>query len=169
MSEGTSLESLETGDIGAAADEAKMAEIMREINTPDGSAGGGMPLGGSMQPRMSMQAPMYAPQQQQQQRQQRMPQNYIDMDEEEAPRARRGIAKKKNIWSSIVEKVRDPLLVAVLVFVVSLPVLHTMAAKYVGWAFAVGGQFSWLGLIALSLASGILFGLLQGAANLLGL
>jgi hypothetical protein len=163
MSEGTSLEALETGDISAAADEAKMAEIMREINAPDGPVGGGgTPLGGSMQPRM----PLYAPQHHQQQ-QQRMPQNYVDMDEEEAPRARRG--KKKNIWSSIVEKLRDPLLVAVLVFVVSLPVLHTMAAKYVGWAFAVGGQFSWLGLIALSLASGILFGVLQGAANLLGL
>jgi hypothetical protein len=166
MSEGTSLEALESGDISAAADEAKMAEIMREINAPDGGGmggggGGGMPLGGSMQPRMPMMMPPM-------QQMRAAPQNYVDMDDEEPPRRRNG-SKKKNIWSSIVEKLRDPLLVTVLVFVVSLPVLHTMVAKYAGWAFAVGGQFSWLGLIALSIVSGALFGLLQGAANLLGL
>jgi hypothetical protein len=166
MSEGTSLEDLEAGgDISAAADEAKMAEIMREINTPDGGSGGGMPpMGGVMQPRAPM---MMAPPPQP-----RYQQHYVEVEDdggEYTKPLRRGAPKKKNMWSSIVEKLRDPLLVAILVFVVSLPVLHTLVAKYAGWAFAVGGQLSWLGLIALSLASGVLFGILQGAANLLGL
>ncbi len=84
------------------------------------------------------------------------------MDEEYRPR-------RKNMWGSITEKLRDPLIVSIIVFVLSLPVLHTMLAKYVGWAFAVGGQLSWLGLIALSLLAGVIFGLTQGLTKLMGL
>jgi hypothetical protein len=84
------------------------------------------------------------------------------MEEEYRPR-------RKNIWGNLAEKLRGPLIVSVIVFVLSLPVLHTMLAKYVGWAFAVGGQLSWLGLIAMSLLAGVAFGTTQLTLSLIGL
>ena len=73
---------------------------------------------------------------------------------------------KKNFWSTTLERIRDPLFVSILVFVLSLPVLHTLLGKYASWAFAVGGQLSWLGLISLSLLSGLLFGTYKTVSDL---
>lgn len=162
MSEGTPLEALETGDVSHAADMGRMNEILADMNASGaeqiGAAPPAMaPMGGQAQPMPPMYNPMmmapppmmHAP-----------PQNhYIPVDEPVRPR-------KKNAWSSALDGVRDPILVAVLFFVLSLPVLHTMAAKYAHWAFAVGGQLSWLGLIAMSVLAGALFGMLKGALAL---
>jgi hypothetical protein len=89
---------------------------------------------------------------------------YVPVEDEPRPTKRR-----KNIWSTFLEGLRDPILVACIVFVVSLPVLQTYVGKYAGWAFAVGGQLSWLGLIAKSALAGILFATLRLGANLVGL
>ena len=97
--------------------------------------------------------------QQQQQQQQR----YIAVDDDEYK------PRKKNMWSNISSYIRDPIIVTTLLFVLMLPMLHTQLAKVAGWAFAVGGQLSWLGLIAISIIGGIGFGLVRGAANLAGL
>jgi hypothetical protein len=77
--------------------------------------------------------------------------------------------KKTNIWTSILERIRDPIFVILIVFLVSLPVLHTFAAKHAAWAFAVGGQLSWFGLTAVSLLAGILFGVYRATSDVLGL
>ena len=63
----------------------------------------------------------------------------------------------------------DPLIVAVLMFTLSLPVLQTFLSKYATWAFSLGGQLSWLGLIAKSLLAGVVFALYKTAAAALGL
>ena len=76
--------------------------------------------------------------------------------------------KKRNIWGQILDRIQDPIIVSVLIFVLSLPALHTMSGKYASWAFAVGGQLSWLGLFALSVLGGIIFGMYKTAMSILG-
>ena len=100
----------------------------------------------------------------QQQQQQQIPPNFVPYDD--APHT--GLPKK-NIWSNLLDNLIDPLVVAVLVFTLSLPVLQTFLSKYAPWAFSLGGQLSWIGLAAKSALAGVLFALFKMAANLLGL
>ena len=151
---GTPLDVIESGgSVDNAADAERMAQLMRDVNPS-----GGLPE----TPQTVNMAPVSAPPMRPPQRMQPPPQ-YIPKDEDAYRPPRR-----KNIWGSISGKLRDSLIVSVIVFVLSLPVLHTILAKYAGWAFAVGGQLSWLGLIALSLLAGVAFGLYQGITGLLG-
>ena len=159
MADGTPIDVLESGgDVDNAADAQRMAELMRDVTAVSGDLPSSpqtmnMPLAPMPPMRNGGRAPAaVAP----------PPPQYTPMEEEYRPR-------RKNIWGSITEKLRGPLMVSVIVFVLSLPVLHTMLAKYVGWAFAVGGQLSWLGLIALSLLAGFAFGTGQLVMSLLGL
>ena len=152
MADGTPLDVIESGgSVDNAADAARMAELMRDVNASD------LPDGPQMMnmPRVSAPPMRNVP------RQAAPPPAYTPVDDDYKPR-------RKNVWGNISGKLRDPLIVSVIVFALSLPVLHTMLAKYVGWAFAVGGQLSWLGLIALSLLAGVIFGLAQGISSLVG-
>lgn len=153
--EGTTLEELETGAIRNPADSEKIAAIMHDIN-----ASGGGPSAASASPTMHYAPPpMYAaapppPQ--------RPAVRYIEEEEEAPVRPRR----KRNMWSTISESVRDPLIVSVIVFVLSLPILHTQLAKHAGWAYAVGGQLSWIGLFMVSVIGGVLFGITKAIGAL---
>lgn len=152
MADGTPLDVIESGgSVDNAADAARMAELMRDVNASDLPEG---PQTMNM-PRVSAPPMRNVP------RQAAPPPAYTPVDDDYKPR-------RKNVWGNISGKLRDPLIVSVIVFALSLPVLHTMLAKYVGWAFAVGGQLSWLGLIALSLLAGVVFGLAQGISSLVG-
>ncbi len=164
---GTSLEELESGQLQGTADESRMQAILADINASGAEVASGvnMPARQPMPPmqpiatqQMPMQMPslMYNPNPP-------MANHYIPIDE--APK--RSALKKKNVWSSIVDSVRDPIVVAVIVFVISLPALHTFAGKYVGWAYVLGGQLSWLGLIAKACLGGLLFALYRTVVNLL--
>jgi len=82
--------------------------------------------------------------------------------EEDAPR-------KPSLVSGLAERVRDPLFVTLLMFVLSLPMLHTALNKHAAWAFAVGGQLSWIGLITLSVVAGLLFGIYKTTVDIFGL
>ena len=73
------------------------------------------------------------------------------------------------MWSNLLDNLFDPLVVAILVFTLSLPVLQTFLSKYATWAFSLGGQLSWLGLIAKSVLAGVLFALYKMGAAALGL
>lgn len=158
MSDGTPLEDLESGSVSHAADAGRMNEILRDMNASGAevasqAAPPTQPMG-PMPPMPPMNHPMMY--------QQMMPapptNSYVQV--EDAPRP-----KKRNTYSSILSSMRDPLIVVILMFVLSLPVLHTFVGKYASWAFAVGGQLSWLGLGALSVLAGVLFGVIQGGAN----
>lgn len=158
MSDGTSLEDLETGNVSEQADAARMAEILNDINAPStqpmmppmGSMPG-MPQAGPMR-QMPPMAPMYNPNPPTVQ--------YVPIDEE-VPKKKKG-----NIWSSVLEHIQDPLIVAVLIFALSFPALHTQFAKYASWAYGVGGQLSWLGLVAISFLGAVVFGLYRAARDL---
>ena len=112
----------------------------------------GNPYGGhQMHQQMHQQMPQRAPRPQ-----------YVPVAEEEPAEP------KKNIWSMILEQVRDPLFVVGLFFLLSLPVFHTFVGKYASWAFAVGGQLSWLGLASLSILAGLIFALFQTGYRIAG-
>ena len=161
--EGTSLDALETGEISATADSAKMAQIMADMNASGGGVDMGMPPEPPqpMGPMPPMQHHMMAPPQYR-----GPPPNYVAVDEpvDYMP----SVTRKRNMWSSITHNLQGPILFSVLFFLLSLPMLHTVAAKYASLAFAVGGQFSWLGLAAFSLLGGLLFGVVGGLGRLLG-
>lgn len=157
MSEGTTLDAIESGDIQNEADLSRMEAIRQDMNALGAEV---VEMAPPPAPMQQHAAPTYA----QPPRARPQPQ-YIPMDEEDeyehaAPAPRHAAPKKRrNLWSDVMESIQEPLIVAVLLFALNLPVLHTFMAKYAAWAFAVGGQLSWLGLIVLSLMGGTVFGL----------
>jgi hypothetical protein len=170
MSDGTPLDALETGEIQNTADAEKMQAILSDINASGAEIASGrqatmppMPPQ-AMQPMQPMQ-PM-PPMMMQPPPQYQYQQHYVPVDEEPENYKPK---KKTNVWSSIFERICDPIVVAMIVFVVSLPVIHTFVGKYASWAFAVGGQLSWFGLIAMSALAGMLFGVYRATRDVLGL
>ena len=171
MSDGTPIDALETGEISSEADEQKMAAILSEMNSMGADGVAQQPQGqqynpmAQMPPMQPMQPmpPMMMQQAPPMYQQQQYQKHYVPVDEE--PEQVKG-KKKRNVWSSIMDRILDPIIVAFIVFVVSLPVLHTFIGKYASWAFAVGGQLSWFGLIALSIIAGIMFGAYRAVSEL---
>lgn len=147
---GTSLESLESGNVENAADEARMAAILRDMQqTDDVGTREQMPTNNIPMPPMPPAASSYSAQTQ-----------FVPVEEaEDAPVAVK--PRRTNVWGRILGYIRDPLMVAILMFVLSLPGFHTVVSKIVPWAFAVGGELSYLGLILKSLFAGALFAVLQ--------
>lgn len=161
MSEGTPIDAIENGDVADAADSQHMQAILNEMNASGADIvnGPGAPQQ-PLPPQMHQQVPMYNPNPPPQYHQQPS-QHRQYVDEPRPPR--------KSMVSSAFERIVDPLVVSVILFVLSLPVLHTYAGRYASWAFAIGGQLSWLGLVAISLVGGAIFGIYRASRDILGL
>ncbi len=161
MSDGTPIDAIESGEVADAADSQHMQAILADMNASgaDIANGPGMPQGQQGQQQMMrpqhQQQQMYNPNPPQMQQRQ-----YVD----DAPAPR-----KRSTSLSLLDRISDPIMVAILIFVLSLPVLHTYGARYASWGFAIGGQLSWFGLIALSLVGGALFGIYRASRDILGL
>ena len=186
-SDGTPLEAIETGEISNTADSGRMQAILRDMNAPGVDtnprtqpppmppmqeqhpvATRQMPpsLQISQQQQFLQQQQMQQQMQQQQMQQQyeaNQAQHYQENEHNEVP------DRKKNVWSTILDNIIDPIIVSVIFFVLSLPVLHSLLGKYATWAFAVGGQLSWLGLSVLALLAGLLFGFIRIGRSFAGL
>jgi len=173
---GTPIDALESGNVTNAADASRMAEILRDMNASGADVAAGQQI--AQQPQMQMPPPQMMPQMMQQpmpmggmngqmpmmvQQQQQQP-NFVPYDDEPS-----NMAPRKNAWSNLLDRLVDPILIAVIVFTLSLPALQTFLSKYATWAFSLGGQLSWLGLIAKSILAGLLFALYKIAAGALGL
>lgn len=172
--DGTSLESIENGEVANTADANRMQAILRDMNSSaEAPRNAGQMLPMAPHPQMQDMQPMPSRQpmppmlqmssHQAQANVQRPPQvQYVPVAEE-------GPAEpKKNVWSSILEQIRDPLFVVLLFFLLSLPVFHTFVGKYATWAFAIGGQLSWLGLGSLAVVAGLIFALFRTVCSLAG-
>lgn len=189
MSEGTSLEDIETGNVANQADSAVMNAILSDMNA--------LP---EEQPQRQNQQPAYIPPPQQPPQQpphmQASPEfqtpflppppppvpMYSDfaspdpytMDVQQPfdvytpiPQATgsqspnqvvaEAPGKRQNGWSNVFGYLMDGLFVAIIVGVLSLPVLHTRLASYASWAYKVGGELSWWGLTVVSLVGGVLY------------
>jgi hypothetical protein len=67
----------------------------------------------------------------------------------------------KSSKASILREMKTPLLVAIIVFVVSLPVINTMLGLYFPRLLRVGGDLTTLGLGIKALCAGLFFWILQ--------
>lgn len=171
MSEsGTPLDAIESGDVANTADASRMANILRDMNasgaeivgSPSAQPPPQQPMGLPRQPMPPIQPmpqnsmsnplpPMYREQQQQ----------YVPIEEPVY------VPTRKNVWGNLLGQLIDPLVVAVLVMALSLPALHTFVGKHASWAYVLGGQLSWLGLIVKSLLAAALFGLYKFGSSYL--
>lgn len=185
MSEGTSLEDIEAGNVAHTADSDVMNEILKDMNeiTPD------PPAYQQVQPQpqamalpqalpQALSQPMYElpralpPQQPMQhyepfmmQQQPPMPsfmapqQQYEPVEQQQQPQQPQLLQAplKKNTWSQIFDHLLEPLFVAFLVVILSLPAVHTWLAKYLKWAYHVGGALSWTGIVLQAAVAGLLF------------
>ena len=171
--QGTPIDALETGQVPNSADASRMAEILRDMNASGADVAGGsrneytqppptqlpphtgMPMAGMSGPM----PPMVQQQIQQQPPQKAVHPNFVPYDEPTGPR--------RYMWGTFLERLTDPLVVAVLVFVLSLPALQTFSSKWVPWAFAIGGELSWLGLFCKALVAGGVFALYKSVSGML--
>ena len=182
-SEGTPIDALESGNVPTSADASRMAQILQDMNASGAEIAGASfgdqraPQNELMPPPPPRQAPPQAlpphsgvpmagmTGQLPAMVQQIPPQNsqFVPYDDEAMSGG--GGHPRKNAWGNFMEKLTDPLVVAVLIFVLSLPALQTFGSKYVPWAFAIGGQLSWLGLIAKAVFGGLLFWVFKTASG----
>jgi hypothetical protein len=190
MAEGTSISSLETGNVADKADNALMSQILAEIGNAGGEVGvkspepamapmmsppmGGIPTysphdGMPVGPPGMMHMPPGYMYNQMPRVQTRYDDHDYDDDEEmqERPASSKNKPKvKKNFASALLEFIRDPLLVAVLITVLSLPVLHTHIGRYAPALYSAGGMLSWLGLTSVGLVGAVVFVLFRFIFNL---
>jgi hypothetical protein len=151
MSEGTSLDDIESGTIQYEADQAAMNAIMADMNAlePEPSVPS-MPSMPSMPPMPPM-PPMQPPMQPREPFQERFTAQYEPVRSKEPNSVE--FTPKKNGWSQMFDNSRDALIVGILVCFFSLPALHTLLGKYLPWAYKVGGSMSWIGFLLLFVVS----------------
>ena len=68
---------------------------------------------------------------------------------------------RSNWYGEIAGQLRQPLLVAIIVFVVSLPVINVLIGFYLPGLLRAGGDLTTMGLVVKSLAAGALFWFIQ--------
>lgn len=168
MSEGTSLEEIESGNVAYTADTAAMNAILSDMNAVEEAP---VYIPPPQAPQVQQpQQPQYQPQPQPQFVQepfqpepafqfpqfQQFPQPAPMYEAVEEPKAQPVQSPKKNAWSTAFDDIREPLVVGLLVTLFSLPALHTWLAKRLTWAYKVGGSLSWIGfLLQFVLVSGL--------------
>jgi hypothetical protein len=78
------------------------------------------------------------------------------------------VPQKSDMFGSILDRLKAPLVVAALFFLLNLPVFHTSIMAYAPWAFRSGSELSWVGLVLLSVLAGSLFGGYQLLSDIIG-
>jgi hypothetical protein len=176
MSDGTSLDDIEAGNVKNEADDEIMNAIMSDMNAIGGGNESRAPPPPPPPPPQQPifysppPLPMYQPP---------PPQppvfsaQYEQVDEEEEPEQPTYTAapvsnSKKNTWASLFDRMRDPMIVGLLVCFFSLPALHTWISKRASWAYKVGGSLSWSGFLVQFAIVAAIFAAYQYSVDLLG-
>jgi hypothetical protein len=71
------------------------------------------------------------------------------------------IETKGNMYSDIISQIKQPLLVAIIIFVISLPIINVLIGHYLPSLLRIGGDLTTVGLLVKSLAGGFLFWFIQ--------
>jgi hypothetical protein len=66
-----------------------------------------------------------------------------------------------NIYSDIIGQIKQPLLVAIIIFLVSLPILNVLIGHYIPSLLRIGGDLTTVGLVLKSMIGGFLFWFIQ--------
>lgn len=68
---------------------------------------------------------------------------------------------KGNMYSDIISQIKQPLLVAIIVFIVSLPIVNVLIGHYLPSLLRIGGDLTTAGLVVKALCGGFLFWFIQ--------
>ena len=68
---------------------------------------------------------------------------------------------KGNMYSDIISQTKQPLIVAIIVFIVSLPIINVLIGHYLPSLLRIGGDLTTAGLLVKSLIGGFLFWFIQ--------
>jgi len=68
---------------------------------------------------------------------------------------------KGNVYSDIMSQMKQPLLVAIIIFLVSLPIINVLIGHYLPSLLRIGGELTTVGLVVKSLIGGFLFWFIQ--------
>jgi len=68
---------------------------------------------------------------------------------------------KGNIYAEVIQQVKQPLLVAIIIFIVSLPILNVLIGYYVPSLLRIGGDLTTAGMALKALFGGFLFWFIQ--------
>lgn len=68
---------------------------------------------------------------------------------------------KGNMYSSIISQIKQPLLVAIIIFIISLPIINVLIGHYVPYFLRIGGDLTTAGLVIKSFIGGFLFWFIQ--------
>ena len=71
------------------------------------------------------------------------------------------VAEPASMWSMILQQVRAPAIVALIVFFINLPVITTILSRYASWMYLGSGEISIAGLIVKSMIAAGLFAFYQ--------
>jgi hypothetical protein len=71
------------------------------------------------------------------------------------------VETKGNFYSDILTQIKQPILVAIIIFLVSLPVLNVLIGHYVPSLLRIGGDVTTAGLVVKSAIGGFLFWFIQ--------
>jgi hypothetical protein len=66
-----------------------------------------------------------------------------------------------NIYAEVLSQVKQPLLVAIIIFLVSLPIINVLIGHYLPSLLRLGGDLTTVGLVVKSLVGGFLFWFIQ--------
>jgi hypothetical protein len=66
-----------------------------------------------------------------------------------------------NLYANVISQIKQPLLVAIIVFIVSLPVINVLIGHYVPSLLRIGGDLTTAGMVVKSLFAGFLFWFIQ--------
>ena len=68
---------------------------------------------------------------------------------------------KGNMYSDIISQIKQPLIVAIIVFVISLPIINVLIGHYIPYLLRIGGDLTTAGLVVKSFIGGFLFWFIQ--------
>jgi hypothetical protein len=68
---------------------------------------------------------------------------------------------KGNMYSEIIAQLKQPLLVAIIIFIVSLPVINVLIGHYLPSLLRIGGDLTTAGMVVKALFGGFLFWFIQ--------
>ena len=68
---------------------------------------------------------------------------------------------KGNVYSDIMTQMKQPLLVAIIIFIVSLPIINVLIGHYLPSLLRLSGELTTVGLVVKSLVGGFLFWFIQ--------
>ena len=71
------------------------------------------------------------------------------------------VESRGNMYSEIIAQIKQPLLVSIIIFLVSLPILNVLIGHYLPSLFRMGGDLTTVGMVLKSLIGGFLFWFIQ--------